>query len=134
MPEAFSFREGALHVWTGAATASGSQIGYARNIDIQLNWNFEAEPNLSGQYRTHLAGQNASISIETIWTYSSALRVVAMAATAGGVHFKITHSGVHGSGGIILYSGSIRKAAYVGGAGEMMQYRIEGMAHAWSAF
>lgn len=134
MPEAYSFREGTLHLWTGAATASGASVGYAQNVNIDLGLDFQADPALSGNYRTHLAGRQGTYSVEMLWTYSSAVRQIFFAETAGGVHFKITEAGVNGSAGIILYSGSMNRLTYQGSEGALMRMSLGGFGHVWSAF
>jgi len=134
MPEPFNFTDGALHVWTGAATASGSAIAYVYGAQLNPHWGWQADPSLGGTVREHLTGQHARLVFESVYTTDSRLAKLAQSATA--VHFKWTHSSIDGSAGYIAYSGHIDSLTYEPTADGVPYtlYRLEAHAYAWSAF
>ena len=134
MHEPFNFTDGALHIWTGAANASGSAIAYVQGAHFNPTWGWQTDPSLSGTYRDHLTGQHARLIFDSVYTFDSRLAKLAQSATA--VHFKWTHSSIDGSAGYIAYSGRIDSLTYQPTADGVPYtlYRLEAYANIWSAF
>ena len=132
MPDPFNFHDGTLHVWTGAATASGSPLAFVQGSRFDPTWGWQSDPALNGVYRDHLTGQRADITLEMVTTFDQTLARIAQSATA--VHFKFTHSSLDGSAGYIAYSGHIDSIHYLGTDGAPYTYRLQAHTHTWSAF
>ena len=132
MPEVYSFPEGTLHLWTGAANASGNPIAYVQNANAVPTWGWQPEPSISGVYRDHKTGLSISLNAGIAWTFDKTIMKIAESATA--VHAKIMNSSVNGSAGYLMYSGRIDSLPYQGAQGGFFQYSLVAHFNIWSAF
>ena len=129
--EAYSFREGSIHIWTGSATAS-AVIAYAQDVQLSLAWGIDNAAALDGSYHDRLTGQRADLSIGALFTYNATLHRIAQSATA--FHAKLLHTGINGSAGYVLWSGRFDALTLVGNEGALMQSTFQSHANRWSAF
>ena len=129
--EAFSWREGNIHVWTGDASAS-AMVAYAQEISVTAEIYFVNRQSLAGTYTYHETGRLASFQIGTVmsqhWTLFNLFNSGIPA------HFHLSHSGVNGSAGMFLHSGRIDRMAFKGRENEMFQWTLEGRANIWSSY
>lgn len=122
-----------LHLWTGAATASGSALAYVQQARFAPAWGWRGDPSLSGSVREHLTGQRADFAFEGVFTLEAAQTLARLAQSATAVHVKYTHSSLDGSAGYVAYSGRIDALAClsdVNGAA----YTLSAHSYQWSAF
>lgn len=133
MSESFSWPDGSINAWTGTATASAA-VGFAENSQVTLTRGWDNRPNLSGQYRNHLTGQMAQVSIGILTTLDWTLfRMFESASTA--VHLHLKQTGVGGaSGGLLLYSGVIDSMALQGSEGNLYKWAINYHCNTWSGY
>lgn len=133
MSEAFAAPEATLHLWTGTHTQSGTNMLYVENasVDIQMEW--QTDKSLSGTYRDHLVGRQATLSIGAVYAMSgSKQQALILSATA--VHFKLTQQHYGGSAGYIFYSGRIDNVRIAGALGQVMTYSLNAHANIITAF
>lgn len=133
MTEVYNWREGSIHLWTGSATAS-AVIAFAQNLMLTPAWGMQSDPTLGGGYRQHLTGRRADLIVQALYTHDGTLARLAGAATAGGVHMKLINSGIHGSAGYLLWSGSIDALPWQGSEVAPFSYQLAYHCHEWSAF
>lgn len=132
MPEAYSFPEGTLHIWTGAANASGTPIAYVQNTNVIPTWGWQREPSVSGVYRAHKTGVSIQLNAGVVWTHDKTIMKIAESATA--IHGKVMNSSINGSAGYLMYSGNIDSLQYQGAQGGFFQYNLAALFNIWSAF
>lgn len=132
MTQAFTFRNGQLHIWTGSHTASGSALGYVEGVNLALNWGWQNDPSLSGTYRDHASGLRADLGFSKVHIFDPRLHILANLATA--VHAKLTQSHILGSAGIVLYSGRIDQLAFRETPGQADTLSLASHFNIWSAF
>lgn len=132
MPEPFSFAEGTLHVWTGAATASGSALAYVHSARFAPAWGWQSDLALDGSAYEHLTGQRAALAFTFAHTSERALALLAQ--TTALLHFKLTHSGLDGSAGYIAWSGRVDRLEVLAAPESWVACTVEAHAPTWSAF
>lgn len=131
--EAFVWSEGAIALWTGAASpAASAVVAYAQNVQGLLAWGWEEHQSIDGVYAQHLTGQVGDLTFGAIYTYDATIARIAQSATA--VHLKLQHNGVNGSAGYLLYSGRIASLALAGSEATPYVYTLTYRAHQWSAY
>lgn len=131
MPEAITWNEGQIWMWTGSATAS-ALIAFAENMQLLPVRGWLNEPALNGQYYDRISGRRADLVVGAMYTRDAAIQKLDAAETA--VHMKLLHSGVYGSAGVLLWSGRIDSLGLIGSQGSPYQYQMSYHCNAWSAF
>lgn len=127
--EPFPFADGTLHLWTGAATASGSALTHVQQTHLALVWGWRGDPSLSGVVRDHLTGQRADMAFVGTFNLEHAQTVARIAASATAVHLKFTHTSIDGSAGYVAHSARIDSLTF-----DNDHYTLSAHAHTWSAF
>lgn len=132
MPEAISWPEGSIYMWTGSATAS-ALLGYAKDMNVNLVVGYDNYQTFDTAYHDNDTGQRADANIGTLYTIDSITSWQFFdAKTAVHIHFQFT--GVYGSAGIYLYSGRIDSVVPAGTEKTMFQWRFQYHANRWSAY
>ena len=133
MAESFSWMEGNVYIWTGAAAPSTSAvIAHARDTTIDPNWGWDNRPAANRTYRDHLTGLKCNVSIQAAYTVDNTMMKISESATA--VNMKFLHSNGVGSGGYFLYSGRIQSISYKGNEKQLYVYTMNAYFNSWSAF
>lgn len=133
MPEAFSWNEGQAVIWTGnAVPISSAIVAYAKSVNGNHQWGWDNRVAANGQYRDHLTGQRADVSVGAFYTYDT--RILRMIESATAMHLKLYHSSVNGSAGYLYYSGRFDSLNLVGGDGQVFEFTLQYHANSWSAF
>lgn len=133
MPEAFSWMEGTLSIFTGnAAPSTSAVIAYARDSKLPITRGWDNRAAAGGLYYDHLTGQRCDVSVAAVYTTDTTLAKIHESATA--VHMKFMHSHINGSAGYWLYSGRIDRLEYAGSDKGMFTYTMNAHFNAWSAF
>lgn len=133
MPESFSWNEGNIYIWTGAAAPSTSAVfAYAENTRIPMMRGWDNRPAANGTYRDHLTGLRCDVSIEAVYTVDATMMKIVESATA--VHMKFIHTNGIGSGGFFLYSGRIDSFQIQGNERNPYKYNMNAHFNAWSGF
>ncbi len=131
MPEAYSWPEGSLSLFTGG-TAVSALISYAENSTVNLVWGWDNKPTLSGVYRDVLTGKRIDVTIGALYTVKTIQRI---ADSATAVHMKFMHSSiVNSTAGLWGFSGRIDRLSYAGNDGEVYKYTMALHFNQWSAF
>lgn len=131
MSEVYVWPESVIQLWTATATASAA-IAYARNIQANVVWGWDTRPNLSGQYRHHMTGQQAQISIGAAVSYDWSFWRIANSATS--LHMALRNSSVNGSAGVNFYSGVIDSIAILGTEDQPFTYTLAAHFNVWSGW
>jgi len=132
MPEAISWPEGCIYLWTGSATAS-ALLGYAQDMSVNFFVGYDNYQTFDTAFHDNATGQRADANIGTLYTTDSlTLFKMYNAQTAVHVHFK--HSGVYGSAGVYLYSGRMDSVILAGTDKMMITWRCQYHANRWSAY
>ena len=133
MAEAFSWMDGLLYIYTGAAAPSTSAlIAYAQNSRGNFAYGWDNRAAANGTYRDHKTGQRVDLFINAIYTNDTTITKITESATA--VHFKLMQSHAIGSAGYFLYSGRIDAIQYQGSDKNPFVYSLNAHFNAWSAF
>lgn len=133
MPQAFTWNEGSVYIWTGNASPSTSAvIAYAANMRAPFEIGWDNRANASGSYYDHKTGQRCNLTIGAVHTVDSTIMKIFQSATA--VHMKLLHSNLAGSAGVLLYSGRIDNLQYAGSERSPYSYTLAAHFNAWSAF
>lgn len=132
MTEVFSWTEGTLYVWSGAATASGTPVAYVTNASISPQWQWSNDARLDGSYRHVLQGRRANISLAL--GYTVGMNLVVLAQGNASVHFKFDQNGVNGSAGWLAYTGRINTLGLQGAEGGTYALSVAGYCNEWSAY
>lgn len=133
MPEAFSWMEGTVSIFTGNATPSTSAvIAYAENSRLPINRGWDNRAAANGTYYNHLTGQRVDVYVEAVYTVDTTLAKIHESATA--VHMKFMHINAIGSAGYFLYSGRIDSLQYQGSDKNAFKYTMNAHFNAFSAF
>lgn len=133
MAESFSWNEGNLYLYTGAATPSTSAVfALARDTraNFALGWDNRAAANRT--YRDHLTGQRCDVYVNAVYTVDTTLAKIHESATA--VHMKLLQSNGIGSAGYFLYSGRIDSLQYQGNERNPFIYTLNAHFNSWSGF
>lgn len=133
MAEAFSWMDGSLFMWTGAAAPSTSAVfAYTRDSrgNFMFGWDNRAAANRT--YRDHLTGLRCDVYINSVYTNDTTITKIAESATA--VHMKLLQSHAIGSAGYFLYSGRIDAIQYQGNEKNPFIYTLNVHFNSWSAF
>lgn len=131
MPEAYSWREGQLHIWTGSATAS-AVVMYATDTQLNVVWGWANRVRADGSYSDHQTGQMATLSVGAAFTYNDVIEKMALSATA--IHAHFFERSFEGSAGRVLYSGRIDSFSYIGADGAPYTYRLAAHFNVWSSY
>lgn len=134
MSEVYSWTEGSLYLYTGSATAS-AVVTYAENSHLTLMRGWDNRANLSGNYRDHLTGQRADLTIQTM--LSNDWRAVLMYESATAVHLHIKQikpSYMTASAGVWLYSGRVDSLQFNGSRNQAYTFSLSYHCNAWSAY
>jgi hypothetical protein len=132
MAEVYAWPEGALYIWSGAATASGNPVAYANNATLTTQWQWSNDPRLDGTYRNHLQGQRGNLNAAL--SYTIGVAAVTLAQATATVHIKLQHNGVNGSAGFIAYSGRIDSLNLNGAEGGVYGLSLAAHFNQWSAY
>lgn len=131
--EAFTWNEGSISLWTGAASPSTSAVvGYARNLQGLFAWGYDEHESVDGVYARHLTGMSVDVTIAAVYTYDSTLMRMAQSGTA--LHMKLNHSSINGSAGYVLYSGHLTTLALAGDETNPNTYTLTYRGNLWSAY
>jgi len=133
MPEAFSWNEGNVYIWTGNASPSTSAVfAHAQNTRMPFAIGWDNRAAASGTYYDHKTGQRCDVSIAAIYTVDSTIAKIFASATA--VHMKFINTNAIGSGGYFLYSGRIDSLQYQGTEKAPFTYSLNAHFNNWSGF
>jgi len=133
MPEAFSWMEGNIWIYTGnAAPATSAVFALAKDSKLNVTRGWDNRAAANGTYYDHLTGQRADVSIGLVYTVDATIAKIHESATA--VHMKFLQTNAIGSGGYFLYSGRIDSLQYAGNEKMPFMYTVAIHANAWSAF
>jgi len=133
MPEAFSWMDGTVSIWTGAAAPSTSAvIAYAEDTKVPINRGWDNRAAANGTYYNHQTGQRCDLSIAAVYTVDTTIAKIHESATA--VHMKVMQVNAIGSAGYFLYSGRIDSLNYQGSQKNAFKYTMNAHFNAFSAF
>jgi len=133
MPEAFSWPEGAIYIWTGGAGVTSALVAYAENVSVTMLHGWLNYRTLDSAYHDRHTGQSVELRVGALYTVgNSALQTMFDAKTAVHVHVPYIGGGV--SGGVFIYSGRIDDVAVVGQQNDLTRYRFSYHANIWSAY
>ena len=130
MPEVFSWREGTVSVFTGAA-ATSAVVAYAENTNLSLVWGWDNRPAAGGNYYDQLTGLRADFTVGALVTSDETIQRIAQSATA--VHIKY-HQTSFSTGGYWLYSGRIDRLQFQGQQGGLFSYSLVAHFNIWSGY
>lgn len=131
MPEAFSWSEGYVYLYTGSLAAS-ALVALAENTQATFAYGWDNRAAANGTYGDHLTGQRCDVNIGA--AYVMDMTTIRMMQSATAVHMKFLHSGVNGSGGHWLYSGRIDNYSINGRKADVYKLSIKGHWNLWSAY
>lgn len=131
MPEVYSFPEGTVSLYTGAA-ATSALMAYCQDTTVTLVWGWDNRPAAGGNYYDQLTGRRADVTVNLHLTTDEVIQRMTQSATA--VHMKFNHSSVGGTGGYWLYSGRIDRLQFQGQQGGVFSYTLAAHFNRWSGF
>ena len=131
MSEAFVWKEGALYVWTGSATAS-ALIGDAQNSQDIRQRGWLDHQTVSGEYAEHLTGRRIAFSFQRVYAPDAGLLAMLESETAVHLHFKQSH--IKSSAGLYVWTAYIDTISDVGSDGNPFVVAVNGHGHRWSAY
>ena len=129
--ETYSWPEGQLRIWTGAAGAETFAYVFNANVQVTYGW-LNRGPTLGGSYTDHLTGQVAYANMQAAYTYD--IKPFKIAASGTAVHMELYQSGVNGSAGLLLYSGRIDGLNLFGQEGGTYRFGMNCHFNNWSAY
>lgn len=133
MSEAFSHREGALYLWTGVATASGSPIAFVNNVNLSFQYTWQNQLSIgTGRYEW-VNDRRVDVMFGTLWAKGDTIQQIAD-ATGSVVHMKVEASGVNGSGGWIVYSGQIDSVQVMSQRAGVDSMNVMAHGFAWTGY
>ena len=133
MAESFSWMEGNIYLWTGAAAPSTSAvIAHARDTRMTPAYGWDNRPAANRTYRDHLTGARCDVTIQAAYTVDNTIMKIHESATA--INMKFLHANGIGSGGYFLYSGRINSLAFAGNDRQLYVYTMNAYFNSWSAF
>lgn len=131
MPEAFSWMEGQLYIYTGNM-ATSAVVAYATDCALNLTHGNVNNQTLGGTYYDYQTGQRADVSFGQVMTWDGTIRRLFDSATA--VHMKFINSSINGTAGYMLYSGSIDNLSVNGAEKGVFSHKLAAHFNRWSAF
>ena len=129
--EVYSWMEGEIWIWTGAAAAS-SEPQFAQSLDFSISHQWDNRKPASGNYFDVKMGQRADVTIGGLLTQHFTVPKMFQSGTA--VHMKLMQSGVNGTAGYIFYSGAIDRLQFAGAEGGIFRSTLQYHANSWTAF
>ena len=133
MPEAISWMEGTVSIWTGnAVPISSAVVSYAQNLNATNAEGIDNRVSLGGLYRDHKTGQRADVNVGAMYTFN--IVVEKIRASGVPVHLKLNHSNIYGSAGVIYYSGRFDNLTLNGAENGTLQYSFTYHSNSWSAY
>jgi len=129
--EPFSWPEGHVYIWTGAA--SQSAVAWAQDTYGTFVRGWKSTLNLTGTYHHTQTGRRADVQVGALMVVDHLTLQKWFDSTAE-VHMHFSHSAVGASAGLLLYSGRIDNLDYQGREREMFRFNLSYHAHEWSAY
>lgn len=131
MPEAYSWMEGQLHIYTGNL-ATSAVVAYAQQCDFNITWGNVNNETLAATYYNYKTGQRIDVTFGSVMTYDGILRRIADSATA--IHMKFMNSSINGTAGYMLYSGEIDSLHIIGADKGIFTQTFAAHFNVWSGF
>lgn len=131
MPEAYSWMEGTLLVYTGNM-ATSAVVAYATQCSLNLSRGVVNNETLAGTYYDYATGKRADFTVGMVMTYDGTIRRLFDSATA--VHMKFMNSSINGTAGYMLYSGRMDTLNLVGNEGGVFAHTLAAHFNQWSGF
>lgn len=131
MPEAYSWMEGQLHIYTGNM-ATSAVVAYATDCTLNFTRGVVNQETLAGTYYDYQTGKRVDVSFGQVMTYDGKIRRLFDSATA--VHMKFINSSINGTAGYMLYSGQIDSLNINGADKGVFSHKLTYHCNTWSGF
>ena len=132
MPESFSFADGALYAWTGAAQPPNA-LAFVQNVSITVSRDWQGIQTINGGYLSHVIGRRADVNFDVVH-HATAPSVWELFNLDSAIHLHIQHTYMGVSAGMYLWSGHSPVYYERGSEGSPMLRGLAYYSHTWSGY